>query len=289
MDSSTLLYLAGFFFILGAGIIGLIWIVVALVRGVQHKANGSSSPGADLSVLARLMRDNKSQDLVVEMDGQSFTSVSELSPAQLRRLGFTATVLAKWLGQPVPLTSDPAATDQSLPAASPDGAELSVPEVTPEPVELPVTAAEPASAAHTDPAWLEALPDISDWIPAEAAPAESVDHHVPPFSVDPIPEVKPVSTQLPDVVGGILSPTPIPAPVYKSIAMQINDILQARIAGTPFESRRITVTDGPDHGVVVSLDGQKYPGVKDVPDEDVRNLIRSSVMEWEKQTKPSSK
>ena len=71
--------------------------------------------------------------------------------------------------------------------------------------------------------------------------------------------------------------------------MQIDDILQARIAGTPFENRRITVTDGPDHGVVVTLDGQKYPGVKDVPDEEVRNLIRSSVMEWEKQTKPSSK
>ena len=88
MDSSTLLYLAGFFFILGAGIIGLIWIIVSLVRGVRNKANGSSSPGPDLTVLARLMRDNKSQDLVVEMDGQNFKSVSELSPAQLRRPRF---------------------------------------------------------------------------------------------------------------------------------------------------------------------------------------------------------
>ena len=136
MDSSTLLYLAGFFFILGAGIIGLIWIIVSLVRGVRNKANGSSSPGPDLTVLARLMRDNRSQDLVVEMDGQSFKSVSELSPAQLRRLGFTATVLAKWLGQPAPPTSPPVTADQSLPVASPEVAESSVPEVTPEPIRI---------------------------------------------------------------------------------------------------------------------------------------------------------
>jgi hypothetical protein len=71
--------------------------------------------------------------------------------------------------------------------------------------------------------------------------------------------------------------------------MQINDILQVRISGTPFERRGISVSDGPDHGVLVTLDGQKFPGVKDVPDDDVRNLIRSSVLEWEKQSKPSSK
>ena len=71
--------------------------------------------------------------------------------------------------------------------------------------------------------------------------------------------------------------------------MQINDILQTRIAGTPFEARAIAVNDAPDHGVVVTVDGEKYQGVKDVPDEAVRNLIRSAVMEWEKQSKISAK
>jgi hypothetical protein len=40
---------------------------------------------------------------------------------------------------------------------------------------------------------------------------------------------------------------------------------------------------------VVTVDNVKYQGVKDVPDESVRNLIRSAVMEWEKQSKTSSK
>jgi hypothetical protein len=37
--------------------------------------------------------------------------------------------------------------------------------------------------------------------------------------------------------------------------------------------------------VIVTLDEQKFSGVKEVPDEEVRNLIRSAVLDWEKQNK----
>jgi hypothetical protein len=40
---------------------------------------------------------------------------------------------------------------------------------------------------------------------------------------------------------------------------------------------------------MVTLDGEKYQGVKDVPDEEVRNLIRSAVVEWEKIGKAGTK
>jgi hypothetical protein len=288
MDSSTLVYLAGFFFILGAGIVGLIWIIVTLARGILHKGKSSLSQDQNLSVLARLMRDTQTQNLVVEMDGKTFQAANELSPAQQRRLGFTASVLAKWLTQPTTTTPEPS-SDLPSPAISMDSAELSTLAETPEAAIQPVPATVPQPTAEADPFGHNQLPDFNDWIPAETVPTESIDYHVPPFTSESTSEVKPVSTQLMDVVGGILAPTPNRAPVYKSIAMQINDILQARISGTSFEKRGITVSDGPDHGVEVTLDGQKYPGVKDVPDEEVRNLIRSSVLEWEKQSKPSSK
>jgi hypothetical protein len=287
MDSPTLLYLAGFFFILGAGIVGLIWIIVSLVRGSLHKGEGSSSQAPNLSVLARLMRDIQTQDLVVEMDGKTFKAVSELSPAQQRRLGFTAGVLSKWLSEPT-ATNAQASPDQSLPAAMPDDMQPAVSAVVPEPAAQSVASANPLTAAESDPFRLDQLPDTSDWIPAETVPTQSIDHHIPPFATGLTPEVKPISTKFPDVVGGILNPTPTAAPVFKSIAMQINDILQARISRTPFEKRGISVSDGPEHGVQVTLDGQKYPGVKDVPDEEVRNLIRSCVLEWEKMGKSSS-
>ena len=288
MDSSTILIIAGFFFILGAGIIGLIWVIISLVRGSQSKARGSASSDPTLSVMASLLRDVKTQDLVVEMDGKSFKSVSELSPAQQRRLGFTASVLSKWLSQTT-LPGDATSSDLALPAAAPETTESSVPAVEPGSVSSPVAAGEPVSAVQTDSLAGETPPDFSDWIPAEAVPIETIDHHTPPFSDELSSDVKPVSTSLTDVVAGMLNPTPSSTPVYKSIAMQIDDILQARISGTQFAGHGIAINDGPDHGVVVILDGQKYPGIKDVPDEAVRDLIRSSVLEWEKQHKASSK
>jgi hypothetical protein len=94
-------------------------------------------------------------------------------------------------------------------------------------------------------------------------------------------EIKPVSTQLPDMVGGMLNPTPTPEPEIKSIASQINEILQEQLVGTPLASRGITVNEGNDRGVMVTLDGKQYQGVMDVPDDDVRRAIRAAVLEWE--------
>jgi len=259
MDSSTLLYLAVFFFILGAAVVAVFWAVLAIVRRLSRKGNTTAKADPNLTEIARLMRNNQTQDLVVQMDGKTFTSSLELSPPQQRRLSFSSNVLAKWLGQPA--DDEPAApVDQSVSFA---------------PTEQPISPEPPMPA--------------SDWIPAETVPSQPQNPVVPAFFTDRSSEVKPVSTQLPDVVGGILKPTHTPTPAFKSIAMQINDILQERIAGTPFEKRGITVSDGPDHGVLVTMDGQKYPGVKDVPDEAVRNIIRSAVLEWEKESKSSSK
>jgi hypothetical protein len=98
-------------------------------------------------------------------------------------------------------------------------------------------------------------------------------------------EVKPVSTQLTDVVGRVLSPPTAPAPQFKSMADQIDEVLQTKLAGTPLESRGITVSEIPAQGVVITLDGEKYPGVEAVPDEEVRNLLKQAVAEWEKKSR----
>jgi len=252
MDSTTFWYVAGFFFILGAALIAVIWILVTIIRKMTRKGKPADVVDPNVAEVARLMRDVKTQDLVVEMDGKSFKAMSELSSAQQQRLSLASSVLAKWLSQPAPAVSP-----------TPEG--------------------KPASVSPETPA-LE-----SDWVPAETVPGPPPVTGVSPFITATAPEVKPVSTKLVDLVGGVLNPTPIKAPEFKSIAMQINDILQSRIADTPFEARGITVKDAPDHGVEVTLDGQKYAGVKDVPDEEVRNLIRSAVMEWEKLGKAASK
>jgi hypothetical protein len=285
MDSSTLLYLAVFFFILGAGIIGLVWVLFALFRSASKKNQDGLFSGSNIEPLARLMRDLTNQELVVEMDGKTFKSVNELSSTQLKRLGIVSGVLVKWLqpSAPVELPQVPGQPETAETPASNQQPETQAFHPTPEATAV-------ATAAFTqqpEVSPIEPPPPMSDWVPAEAIAATSPDQHVPPFSSEPVPEVKPVSTQLTDVVTGIFKPTPPPAPAFKSIAMQINDLLQEKITDTQFEKRGISVSDGPDHGVLVTLDGKKYSGVKEVPDEEVRTLLRSVVLDWEKQSKPA--
>jgi hypothetical protein len=249
---STLL-LAGFFFLMGAAVIGIIWYMQSITKGSSSKSKNVEQPDPNLAEVARLYRDKTTQDLVVTMNSHTFQKASELNPGQLRRLHFASKVLVNWLAEtpaaPLPESADGSAADG-----------LSS-------TQLP--------------------PMDEEWIPAESAPEAATRGFPPPFIDEPTPEVKPVSTQISDVVGGILKPASpgSPKPEFKSIAMQIDEILQEMIADTPFETRGITVNDAPDHGVMVTLDGKKYPGVKDVPDEEVRNLIRSAVVEWEKSGK----
>ncbi len=238
---------AAFFFIMGAAVIGIIWYLQSVARGNTSKGKNVTQPDPNLAEVARLMRDKETQDLVVGMNDKTFRAASELNPTQLRRLNFASSVLIKWLVATSPST---------LPADEP-------------------TSTTPEEATQEN-----------EWLPAESVQEEAQYDHIPPFMTEPVEEVKPVSTKLQDMVGGILKPTPIPTPEFKSIANQINDILQEMIVDTPFDARGITVNDAPDHGVMVTLDGEKYPGVKDVPDEEVRNLIRSAVVEWEKGASP---
>lgn len=246
---STLL-LAGFFFLMGAAVIGIIWYFQSVARGGFRKGKQADKSDPNLAEVARLMRDKATQDLVVAMNGHTFRLANELNPGQSRRLHFTSNVLVKWLAQAPP----------------------------PPPLE------EGQTPPPTEPVLAEPGQSLEEWIPAESAPLEPKHEYTPPFMTEQEPEVKPVSTQISDVVGGILKPagSPPPSNEFKSIAMQIDEILQEMIADTPFEARGISVNDDPEHGVMVTLDGKKYPGVKDVPDEEVRNLIRSAVVEWEK-------
>jgi len=244
MDSFTILLISGFFFIMGAAVIGFIWYFQRVARPKKSRNNNSTDP--TLSEFARLMRNLQTQELVVKMDGKTFNAAHELSATQLRRLSLASNVLIKWLG----LTTPP-----SQPMEEPSA-------------ELYTTLPKPDSQEFMPP-------------PPTPRPAEPGSDYNPPFVAGSVDEIKPISTQLPDMVGGFLIPTPKTEPEFKSIASQINDILQVQLVGTDLENRGITVNDGYDRGVMVTLDGSQYQGVMEVPDEDVRRAIRTAVLEWE--------
>lgn len=72
------------------------------------------------------------------------------------------------------------------------------------------------------------------------------------------------------------------ASLPKSLAEQVDEILQEMIEGTPLISRGIRLMDSPDQGIRVIVGYDKYDGIDTVPDEEIRSAIREAVKEWER-------
>ena len=81
-------------------------------------------------------------------------------------------------------------------------------------------------------------------------------------------------------------PAPAAAPVQaKSIVGQIDDILQEKLSRTKHANEGIRLSESPTKGAVVMIGRTAYPGIDEIPDEEVKELIRQSVAEWETRAK----
>ncbi|MGD8403157.1 MAG: hypothetical protein PVJ21_05815 [Anaerolineales bacterium] len=150
---------------------------------------------------------------------------------------------------------------------------------------------------HTDPSSLsmeqrkrliEVLTMIRPWLespksarPAQPKPASSPREARPPAAI-PSPEPSPAST----AASRPASPPPVsedsaPAASSNSIVAQIDSILQAHIAGTPLVERGIRLQESPEGGVIVWVGIDKFQGVEDVPDENIKAAIRAAIAQWE--------
>jgi hypothetical protein len=67
----------------------------------------------------------------------------------------------------------------------------------------------------------------------------------------------------------------------QSIAAQIDEILQEKLAGTALAERGIKLLELPDQGLVVMVGMDKYTDLTLVPDEQVRAVIGEAVAAWE--------
>jgi hypothetical protein len=76
------------------------------------------------------------------------------------------------------------------------------------------------------------------------------------------------------------------APAPLGIVGQIDTILQARLLGTPLEGRGISLSNSAEGGVLVYVGADKYQGVEDVPDPQVKAAIRAAITEWENKYTP---
>jgi len=130
--------------------------------------------------------------------------------------------------------------------------------------------------------WLETSKPSSP--PARSKPA-SPPQAVPPSAARPSPEPSLAPAPRPP------APPPVddddtPAVSAQSIVAQIDSILQAYIAGTPLAEKGIRLQESPDGGVIVWVGIDKFQGVEDVPDEQIKAAIRASIAKWESRYTP---
>ena len=126
--------------------------------------------------------------------------------------------------------------------------------------------------------------------PAPITPRVAVIEQIAATPIVPIEAVKPVPARPIDALSRSFSPSPpVVVPKFKSIAVQINEVLQKRLPGSPFEAVGIALIEMPDQGVVVRVGAEEYTGVEAVPDPAVRAFIKTAVAEWEANTRTGIK
>jgi hypothetical protein len=67
-----------------------------------------------------------------------------------------------------------------------------------------------------------------------------------------------------------------------TIVGMIDEVLQARLAGSPLKNRGIKLEDGAMGGVIVCVGSERFEGVGNVPDPEIRDFIKAAIAEWEK-------
>ncbi|MCS6907568.1 MAG: hypothetical protein RML93_06760 [Anaerolineales bacterium] len=188
--------------------------------------------------------DEKFQALVIQMDGRTLDSPDLLTEEESRQLLLLDQVLRKWLDQEaLPLAEAAGTSRQAQPSGSSQpGAEVSQPSPARERLSLLV---ESSGAAVGAAEKLPAKRGLADWLAQALQPKSSASG--PP----------------------------------KSIAMQVDEILQRKLQERGWQQRGIRLMELPHKGMVVLVGLDQYATVEEVPDPEIRALIRASVEEWE--------
>jgi hypothetical protein len=146
---------------------------------------------------------------------------------------------------------------------------------------------------------IEMLTLIRPWLEGRPAPA--------PAPMAPAPQGQPVPAPSAPIPS---APRPAPQPVVRETAAprttisekderstppatgivgQIDSILQARLIGTQLERRGIYLSNSPEGGVIVNVGLQKFNGIDEVTDPEIKAALRAAITEWENKYTPGLK
>jgi hypothetical protein len=274
-----------------------------------RKAGDPGSQSVPRPDRVRILRDPKSQALVVEWNGQPVSDVESRFKAEaMVREWLAALATTGPVEGAAPASGNPdagmegsdfqaAASEQLVPAEIFD---LPFPDPAAEDL-LTWQPPEPASAAAGRAVWTPAdspgfTNPFSAEAPAEITPLEQA------FPEPPAPQAAPSAP----VFSSASPAVPIASPPGKpadpaagkksarpkapaSIVTQINDILQEQLAGTPQELRGIRLAEDASQAVTVWVGVDHFDGIDAVKDPEVRGLIRNAVAEWERRNEAGAR
>jgi hypothetical protein len=206
---------------------------------------------------------NEGGAYTLDLDGTRVNPVA-LPPEQRKRLIEVLSIMRPWLeGRSAPT---PAATPPATTSSPPSGLLDRI---------QSAAASSSASAGQTPFRPASSAP-LGTPPPTSPAPASQQPVAPPPASPQPSAAPKPATIAKDDR----------PAAPAGSMVAQIDAILQARLIGTPLESRGIFLTQSPEGGVNVYVGLTRYGGIDEVPEQEIQAAIRAAITEWENKYTP---
>ena len=138
---------------------------------------------------------------------------------------------------------------------------------------------------------IEMLTVIRPWLEGRAAPVSAPPQPQPVVPPQTSLPPRPISqSAAPEIVRPTQAKSPSgekdAAPPATGIVGQIESILQARLAGTSLEERGIHLSNSPEGGVIVNVGLQKFNGIDEVTDPEIKAVLRAAIAEWENKYTP---
>ncbi len=234
-------------------------------------ATQASSPGE----IMRVIRDERTGRVLVEVGGQRYAHIKEIKDAQVgRRVLWAIADLIRFTGGMV--ASPQAMRAARVEARSPGGGRA-VPRTTPARARSAVQPTPPAvkEPSPVPPSNKEELPPR----PPASAPS-AVTPETTAFSSQPKARYNIVEF----FRRGFQPREPVePLPAPTSFVDEIEEILQRRIAErtTPL-SRSVHVRTGPEGLLQIVVGVEVYDSADDIPYPEIKSLIKAAVAEWER-------
>jgi hypothetical protein len=145
---------------------------------------------------------------------------------------------------------------------------------------------------------IELVTIIRPWLEGKQSPPAAPQPAAPIQTQPTTPlQTQPAPDPAQDAVSRPVQPSAQPLPAAKkpeaeknisslSIVQQIDTVLQAHLVDTPLAKRGIRLQESIQGGVEVFVGLQKFHAVDDVPDEEIKTVIRAAIAEWEKKYTP---